>query len=311
MRQPPAIPLARPGTRFASARGMHFEFEHMGTSTPFELPEGVHLLGGAAGDQVQLEGLPPGLLTLRIESHRLMVEATHPFTVGGVGVAPGVPRLVLPGEVVGLSEEMRLKVKAPDGDAEREMGTMAVLKHLLGDLEEPPPSRAASLQCLIGADVGRTFALAEASTELGRGKDMAVRLRDIAVSRRHARIRHHEGAFLLEDLDSPNGLFLNGKLVKTPTPLHEGDVIELGRTLLRFQAPMATPETETPPSPETTPTPAETPAPAEPALADETPAAPSGEDMPERPRVRWEAWLIGLGAALALVGLLATYALAP
>jgi hypothetical protein len=288
---------------------MHFEFEHMGMSTPFELPEGVHLLGGAAGDQVRLEGLPPGLLTLRIESHRLMVEATHAFTVGGVGVPPGVSRLVLPGEVVGLSEEMRLKVKAPDGDAERQVGTVAVLKHLLVDLEEPPPSRAASLQCLIGADVGRTFALAEASTGLGRGKDVAVRLRDIAVSRHHARIRHHEGAFLLEDLDSPNGLFLNGKPVKTPTPLHEGDVIELGRTLLRFQAPVGTPEAETPP--ETAPTPAETPAPAETAPPDETPAALSGEDMPERPRVRWEGWLIGLGAALALVGLLTTYALTP
>ncbi|WP_375766387.1 FHA domain-containing protein [Archangium gephyra] len=288
---------------------MHFEFEHLGTTTPFELPEGVHLLGGGEEDQIRLEGLPPGLLTLRIESHRLMVEATHPFTVGGVMVAPGVPRLVLPGEVVGLSEEMRLRVSGPDEDAGRQVGTVAVLKHLLMDLEEPPPSRAASLRCLIGADVGRTFALAEASTELGRGKEVSVRLRDIAVSRRHARIRHQDGAFLLEDLGSPNGVYLNGKRVDAPSPLHEGDVIELGRTLLRFQAPMGTPEPEMPPEP--APTPAETPAPAEPPPANETPAAVSGEDMPERPRVRWEGWLIGLGAALALVGLLATYALTP
>jgi hypothetical protein len=288
---------------------MHFEFEHLGTATPFELPEGVHLLGGADGDQVRLEGLPPGLLTLRIESHRLMVEATHTFTVGGVMVPPGVPRLVLPGEVVGLSEEMRLRVREPDGDAERQVGTVAVLKHLLMDLEEPPPSRAATLRCLIGADVGRTFALAEASTELGRGKEVSVRLRDIAVSRHHARIRHQDDAFVLEDLDSPNGVYLNGKRVDAPSPLHEGDVIELGRTLLRFQAPMGTPEPETPPEP--APTPVETPALAGTPPADETPAALSGEDMPERPRVRWEGWLIGLGAALALVGLLATYALTP
>ncbi len=303
------IPPLRPGTRFATARAMHFEFEHMGTATPFELPEGVHLLGGAAGDQVRLEGLPPGLLTLRIEHHRLMVEATHSFTVGGVRVAPGVPRLVLPGEVVGQSEEMRLRVREPDGEAERQVGTVAVLKHLLADLEEPPPSRAATLRCLIGADVGRTFALAEASTDLGRGKEATVRLRDIAVSRRHARIRHQEGRYVLEDLDSPNGLYLNGKRVEAPYPLHEGDVIELGRTLLRFQAPMGTPEAETPP--EAAPPPAGTPAPAETNPANETPAALSGEDMPERPRVRWEGWLIGLGAALALVGLLTTYALTP
>lgn len=290
---------------------MHFEFEHMGTSTPFELPEGIHLLGGAAEDQVRLEGLPPGLLTLRIESHRLMVEATRTFTVEGVMVPPGVPRLVLPGEVVGLSEEMRLKVRPPDGDAERQVGTVAVLKHLLTDLEEPPPSRAATLQCLIGADVGRTFALAEATTDLGRGKEVSVRLRDIAVSRRHARIRHQEGTFLLEDLDTPNGLYLNGKRVDAPSPLHEGDVIELGRTLLRFQAPMGTPETETKTEPETAPMPDGTPAPAGTPASSDLPMAPSGEDTPERPRVRWEGWLIGLGAALALVGLLATYAMTP
>jgi hypothetical protein len=271
---------------------MHFEFEHLGSATPFELPEGIHLLGGGPEDQIRLEGLPSGLLTLRIESHRLLVEARRTFLVQGVMVPPGVARLVLPGEVVGLPEGMSLKVKAPDGDAERQMGTRAVLKHLLTDLEEAPPSRAAALTCLIGADVGRTFALAEASTELGRGKEVAVRLRDIAVSRRHACIRHQEGTFLVEDLSSPNGVYLNGKRVEAPSPLQEGDVIELGRTLLRFQAPMA----EGPP----TPTPEEPP----------PPPPASGEDSGEPPRVRWEWWLIGLGATTALVGLLAAYALA-
>jgi hypothetical protein len=285
---------------------MHFEFEHLSATTPFELPEGVHLLGGGAEDHVRLEGLPARLLTLRIEDGRLMVEATRTFTVAGVRVPPGVPRLVLPGEVVGLPERMSLKVLDPDGDAGRQVGTMAVLKHLLTDLEEPPPSRAATLTCLIGADVGRTFALAEASTDLGRGKEASVRLRDIAVSRRHARIRHQEGSFLLEDLDSPNGVYLNGQRVETACALKEGDVIELGRTLLRFQAPMAEP----PPPQKEDPTPEpETATAEEPAAKNDTPATPSGEDPPERSRGRGEGWLIGLGAMLALVGLLATWAL--
>jgi hypothetical protein len=295
---------------------MHFEFEHLGTSTPFELPEGIHLLGGSAEDHVRLEGLPPGLLTLRIENQRLMVEATRTFTVGGVLVPPGVPRLVLPGEGLGLPEGMSLKVREPGGDTERQVGTVAVLKHLLMDTGEPPPSRAAALLCLTGADVGRTFALAEASTELGRGLEVSVRLRDIAVSRRHARIRHQEGAFVLEDLDSPNGVYLNGQRVETSSPLHEGDVLELGRTLLRFQAPVAEPppppEENPPAPPEPTPEPASVPAeaPAEAPAGNDTPATPSGDNVPERPRVRWDWWLIGLGAALALAGLLATYALA-
>lgn len=294
---------------------MHFEFEHLGTSTPFELPEGVHLLGGGAEDHVRLEGLPPGLLTLRIENQRLMVEATRTFTVGGVMVPPGVPRLVLPGEGLGLPEGMSLKVMEPGGDTERQVGTVAVLKHLLMDTGEPPPSRAAALLCLTGADVGRSFALAEASTELGRGLEVSVRLRDIAVSRHHARIRHQEGTFLLEDLDSPNGLYLNGQRVEAPSPLHEGDVIELGRTLLRFQAPVAEPPPppkESPAPPEPTPEPASAPAGTQPETpaGNDTPATPSSDNVLERPRVRWEGWLIGLGAALALAGLIATYALA-
>ncbi|HEX8433955.1 FHA domain-containing protein [Archangium sp.] len=285
---------------------MHFEFEHLGTTTPFELPEGLHLLGGGAEDHIRLEGLPSGLLTLRIEDHRLMVEATRAFTVEDVRVPPGVPRLVLPGEVVGLPERMSLKVLDPDGNAERQVGTLAVLKNLLTDTEALTPSRAAALTCLTGADVGRTFALAEASTELGRGKEVAVRLRDIAVSRRHARVRHQDGAFFLEDLGSPNGVYLNGKRVEAPSPLTEGDVIELGRTLLRFQAPMAEP---LPPPDKASPPPeTEKPsAPAEEPIAHEAPPTPSAGDAPERPR--WEWWLIGLGATTALVGLLATYAL--
>jgi len=275
---------------------MNFEFEHLGTPTPFELSEGEHLLGGGADDQVRLDGLPPGLLTLRIGEGRLMVEARHPFTVEGVLVPPGVPRLVLPGEVVGLSEDMSLRVRGPARGTERQVGTVAVLKHLLVDLDAPLLSRAASLQCLTGAEMGRTFALAEAVTELGRGQGAAVRLRDRAVSRSHARIRYEEGTFFLEDQDSPNGVFLNGQRVDASPALQEGDIIELGRTLLRFQAPVAEPPEPPPPALEPTPEP-----PASTALEN---------DARERPQGRWEPWLLGLGTALALVGLLATWALA-
>ncbi|MET0403872.1 MAG: FHA domain-containing protein, partial [Cystobacter sp.] len=166
-------------------------------------------------------------------------------------------------------------------------------------------SRAASLQCLAGADVGRRFALAEARTELGRGLQVDVRLRDLAVSRHHARIQQHEGTFLLEDQDSPNGVYLNGQRVEAPRPLQDGDVIELGRTLLRFQAPAAEPPTEVPP---TERPPEEAPPDAPAAAAGEPPPEP--ESTPARTRGRWEGGLLALGAGLALVGLLTAYLLA-
>ncbi|MDY7225258.1 FHA domain-containing protein [Hyalangium rubrum] len=265
---------------------MRFEFEHLGTTTPFELAEGQHLLGGGAEDQVRLEGLPPGFLSLCIEGVRLTVAAAQNFTVNDVHVPRGVPRLVLPGEVVGLPEQMRLKVLQAPHSGERGVGTMAVLKNLLTDGADLSSSRAATLTCLTGLDVGRTFVLAEAQTDLGRGTGVDFRLRDRAVSRSHARILRQGTTFTVLDLGSPNGVFRNGQRVKGSADLAEGDVIELGKTILRFQAPVEVEEPALLP---------------EPALE-----APAVEPEPT-PRGEW--WFIGLGAATALAGVLVTYAL--
>jgi hypothetical protein len=275
---------------------MHFEFEHLGTTTPFELAEGQHRLGGAPEDQVRLEGLPPGLLTLGIEGPRLTVESTQTFMVNGVLVPPGVPRLVVPGEVVGLPEEMRLKVLQAPQSPERGMGTVAVLKHLLTDGEDLVASRAPTLTCLTGLDAGRTFALAEAKTDIGRGTEVDLRIRDRAVSRSHARILRVGAAFTVQDLGSPNGVFVNGHRVRRTAQLRDGDVIELGQTILRFQGAVE----ELPPQPEPQPVAAAE----EPAqlLEEATPVA-----APRKSQRAW--WLIGLGAATALIGVLVTYAL--
>ncbi len=65
---------------------------------------------------------------------------------------------------------------------------------------------------------------------LGRGSDMEVRIEADAalVSRRHAEIRRKNGQFVLSDLGSFNGTFHNKRRVRTPTPLFEGDFIQLG-----------------------------------------------------------------------------------
>jgi pSer/pThr/pTyr-binding forkhead associated (FHA) protein len=284
---------------------MHFEFEHLGTTTPFELGEGQHLLGGGPEDNVQLQGLPPGFLTLRIEGPRLTVEAADTFSVNDVRVPSGVPRLVVPGEVLGLPEDMRLRVLAPE--SERGVGTVAVLKGLLLDAEPVPVSRAATLTCLTGLDVGRIFPLAEARTDLGRGALASVRLRDRTVSRVHARIVREDSVFTVLDLESPNGVYVNGQRVEAPTPLADGDVMELGHSLLRFQAAVEeapVPEVASPVEP-----PSESPEVAAPkAGRPEGTSARQKVRVPSRKR-KGEWWIVGIGAAMALVGLLVTYAL--
>lgn len=70
-------------------------------------------------------------------------------------------------------------------------------------------------------------------TQLGRDSTCEVVLDDAKVSRQHARIDLTGGAFVLSDL-SRNGVALNGRRIKQPTALSEGDRLQLGDTTLTF-----------------------------------------------------------------------------
>lgn len=60
---------------------------------------------------------------------------------------------------------------------------------------------------------------------------------DAGVSRRHAIISVREGGCVLEDLDSANGTFINGRrvLAQTPTAVHSGDEVKFGTLILRYE----------------------------------------------------------------------------
>ncbi len=64
---------------------------------------------------------------------------------------------------------------------------------------------------------------------IGRDKKSKIHLDDQDVSRSHACIRQHEGDVVIEDLNSGNGVFVNGVAVRR-TPLKAGDVIRIGST---------------------------------------------------------------------------------
>jgi hypothetical protein len=77
--------------------------------------------------------------------------------------------------------------------------------------------------------------LAGGVTVFGRDDDCDVVLRDVHCSRRHIEIRSIGDRYVLRDLDSTNGVLLNGQRVVADCQLREGDVIELGMTRLCFQ----------------------------------------------------------------------------
>jgi signal transduction histidine kinase len=68
---------------------------------------------------------------------------------------------------------------------------------------------------------------------IGRSSDQ-IHLTDHGASRRHAEIRPANGSWVLVDLNSSNGTYLNGQRVVSPIALKHGDQIKVGSTVLVF-----------------------------------------------------------------------------
>jgi two-component system cell cycle response regulator len=91
------------------------------------------------------------------------------------------------------------------------------------------------LVVLRGPNPGFVFTLDGPEALIGRSPEAQVCLRDGTLSRHHARIRSVDGRFVIEDLGSTNGTYVDGQRVQAPVPLQDGARITLGgRTVLRF-----------------------------------------------------------------------------
>jgi signal transduction histidine kinase len=91
----------------------------------------------------------------------------------------------------------------------------------------------ASIQVIQGPDKGRTFELVNGENIIGR-EGSSVVLADKTASRRHARLAYEDERWVLEDLGSGNGTFVNGVRTKAPTPVNRGDQVRCGSSLLVF-----------------------------------------------------------------------------
>jgi pSer/pThr/pTyr-binding forkhead associated (FHA) protein len=82
---------------------------------------------------------------------------------------------------------------------------------------------------------GTRYEIAANPTLIGRNPSTHVTLVDEGTSREHAVISQDDGVFTIEDLRSTNGTKVNGKRVRL-AELHEGDEIQIGRTVFVFRA---------------------------------------------------------------------------
>ena len=79
-------------------------------------------------------------------------------------------------------------------------------------------------------DEGKTTVVPLARDEItiGRLEGNTIRLTERNVSRRHARLVRQNGALYIEDLASFTGVRVNGAKIATPTPLRDGDEVQIG-----------------------------------------------------------------------------------
>ena len=103
----------------------------------------------------------------------------------------------------------------------------------LGDVELTYQSAGAS-QARAWLEVGTTrHPLLLERTSIGRSRDNKIHLADERASRHHARIDLQQGIFVITDLDSANGTFVNGQRIQRHA-LRSGDEIRIGDTRLSF-----------------------------------------------------------------------------
>lgn len=91
------------------------------------------------------------------------------------------------------------------------------------------------LHILTGESEGAIFLLREGRNTIGRDGGNLVVLGDEKISNKHAAIVFEDGQYWIKDLQSKNGVFVNGAKVGVAERLVNGSIIELGSTLLRFE----------------------------------------------------------------------------
>ena len=129
-------------------------------------------------------------------------------------------------------EEVAHEVAGPDVPSQGDFGHTMVYSPDKEVRKLDPIPVAPTRAVLAGG--GRRTVLAGSHVTLGRSRECDVQVDDPNVSRRHAELRHENGAWHVIDLGSTNGIKVNRHRVEQ-AELHHGDRITLGVTDLDFE----------------------------------------------------------------------------
>lgn len=115
---------------------------------------------------------------------------------------------------------------------------MSEWKTRITQVQAIKPELDAGEACLVliyppGSDMGRRFPLSKDAVVLGRGADCDIQVDRDSVSRRHARVYRQGNHWLIDDLGSTNGSYVND-MPAHRTPLRDADLLKIGAAIFKF-----------------------------------------------------------------------------
>jgi Protein of unknown function (DUF3662)/FHA domain len=133
----------------------------------------------------------------------------------------------------GIATRMVQPERAREGAVQGEAGHTMVYR---APPDEPPATADAGMptEVITLSWEGQQRTIDKRRTLIGRSKECDVQLADPNTSRRHAELRREGAAYWIIDLDSTNGLEVNGRRLKR-AKLEDGDRVTIGSTQIVFR----------------------------------------------------------------------------
>ncbi|MDO5305981.1 MAG: FHA domain-containing protein, partial [bacterium] len=119
---------------------------------------------------------------------------------------------------------------------------------LLGGKNKKEVAKETILMIVTGGKDGkayRKYPLFEEEYVIGKDKDCDIVFSHPAVSHKHARVFRKNGKAYVEDLNSTNGVFVNGIVIHGTREIHEKDIIQIGLNLIIYSCETLLCKTET------------------------------------------------------------------
>jgi pSer/pThr/pTyr-binding forkhead associated (FHA) protein len=212
----------------------------------YELDQGRIAIGRSAGSDVRLPHLTVS------ETHAMLEESAHGHSlrdegstngtyVNGAPLVPLRPRALHDGDEIEIGEfQLTFRVGTSLGAQVSPERTASLARRLLREMLGREHAAASPPFVLIkeGPDAGTVVNLSDPPSKLrvGRGDEADLMLSDQDVSRLHLEIVRDFDGTLARDLESKNGLLVNGKRLRERR-LRHGDALHLGNTLLVYNDP--------------------------------------------------------------------------